>query len=378
MKKIVIAPDSFKGSLSALDACLVIAKAAEKYFPKAEIVMLPVADGGEGLVDALFFTSGGKMVYHENVLDPLEREVSASYGVLSDGTVVIEMAAASGLPLVQDSEKDALKANTFGMGQLIFDALLHGHRKFILGLGGSATTDGGAGAAAVLDINYLDESGKQIINGGDLARLHKIDTHRIMDEFLEARFTIACDVRNPLYGENGAAYVFSPQKGATPEQVVQLDMGLRRLAEVVEKQTGIKLQEIPGSGAAGGLAVPFLAFGHAEMRSGVDVVLDKIDFNRHLEGCDLVITGEGRSDRQSKMGKVLSGVGRRCKERNVPVIAISGALDEGYQALYAQGISALFAATRRVSKLEDALKDAEKNLSEATEDIMRLISLGLE
>lgn len=373
MKKIVIAPDSYKGSLSASEVCEIIAGAVEKILPEAEIVKLPIADGGEGLVDALLEALGGEKVWVE-VDDPLGRSIKAFYGVLPNGKVVIEMAAASGLPLVKDTENDILKASTLGTGMLIRHALLRGYRQFILGLGGSATSDGGAGAGAALGIRYMDETDKLILGGGDLCGLLQIDTTEMMPEFGEATFTIACDVRNPLYGENGAAYVYSPQKGASPEQVVMLDNGLRRLAEQVREQTGIVLQEIPGTGAAGGLVVPFLAFGKAEIRSGVEVVLDTIGFDEQLVGCDLVITGEGRTDRQSSMGKVLSGIGRRCLEKGVPVIALSGALEEGYEALYEQGITAFFAATRKVCTLEKAMGEARENLSEAAEDLMRVMS----
>jgi len=377
MKKIVIAPDSYKGSLSASEVCEIIAVAVEKILPEVEIVKLPIADGGEGLVDALLEALGGEKVWVE-VDDPLGRSIKAFYGVLPNGKVVIEMAAASGLPLVKDTENDILKASTLGTGMLIRHALLRGYRQFILGLGGSATSDGGAGAGAALGIRYMDENGKLILGGGDLCRLSQIDTTEMMPEFREATFSIACDVHNPLFGENGAAYVYSPQKGASPEQVVMLDNGLRRLAEQVREQTGIVLQEIPGTGAAGGLVVPFLVFGKAEIRSGVDVVLDTIGFDEHLAGCDLVITGEGRTDRQSSMGKVLSGIGRRCLEKGVPVIALSGALEEGYEALYEQGITAFFAATRKVCTLEEAMREARENLSEAAEDLMRVISVFVE
>jgi len=373
MKKIVIAPDSYKGSLSASEVCEIIAVAVEKVLPEVEIVKLPIADGGEGLVDALLEALGGEKVWVE-VDDPLGRSVKAFYGVLPDAKVVIEMAAASGLPLMEDTENDILKANTLGTGMLIRHALLRGYRQFILGLGGSATSDGGAGAGAALGIRYMDETGKPILGGGDLCGLSQIDTTEMMPEFREATFSIACDVRNPLFGENGAAYVYSPQKGASPEQVVMLDKGLRRLAEQVREQTGIVLQEIPGTGAAGGLVVPFLVFGKAETRSGVDVVLDTIGFDEHLAGCDLVITGEGRTDRQSSMGKVLSGIGKRCLVKGVPVIALSGTLEEGYEALYEQGITAFFAATRKVCTLEAAMREARKNLSEAAEDLMRVVS----
>ena len=372
MKKMIIAPDSFKGSLTAIQVCDIVEDVARKFLPKTEIVKLPIADGGEGLVDALLIACQGEKFWTE-VQDPLGRNIRAFYGILPNGTAVIEMAAASGLPLLKEEEKDILKATTYGTGQLILDALEHGCREFILGVGGSATNDGGSGVGAALGIQYLKEGGQVIYAGGDLMQLMSIDTSEIVDGLLESNFVIACDVTNPLYGSNGAAHVYSRQKGASEQEVDILDQGLKHLAEIVFQQTGMDLQSIEGTGAAGGIVVPLLAFANARLVRGLDVVLDAVGFDEQLEGCDLVITGEGRTDFQSSMGKVLSGVGHRSKAKGVPVVVISGALQEGYEALYDMGITATFATTRRICTLDEALADAEKNLRITTEDVLRLI-----
>lgn len=372
MKKIIIAPDSFKGSIEARRVCEIIAGAASKYFPAAQVVQLPIADGGEGLVDALLSVCGGAKI-QVTVHDPLGREIQSFYGLLPDGRVVIEMAAASGLPLLAENERDVMNASTFGTGELIRHTIQRGARECILGLGGSATNDGGAGAAAALGIRYLDQIGNLILAGGELSRLAKIDTSELISGFTDTRFILACDVTNPLHGPTGAAHIFGPQKGGTPAQITVLDAGLKRLAGMVQDQTGIDLQSLAGSGAAGGLVVPFTAFGQAIIRKGLDVVLDAIHFDEQLQGCDLVITGEGRTDSQSAMGKVLSGVGQRCKPRGIPVIAISGALDKGYEQLYECGITACFAAVRKVSSQDEAIGNAENNLAAAAEDVFRLL-----
>jgi glycerate 2-kinase len=372
MKKLVIAPDSYKGSLSASVICDIIAVQARLHFPELEIIKLPIADGGEGLVDALLYTGQGEKIWLP-VMDPLWRDHQAAYGILSDRTAVIEMAAASGLPLLKENERNALDATTFGTGQMIQDALQRGCREFILGLGGSATNDGGAGAAAALGIRYLTNDGQVIFAGRGLSSLARIDAAGIAQELQAAHFTIACDVTNPLYGPNGAAAIYAPQKGASSEQVALLDLGLQNLTNVIFKATGLDLQNIPGSGAAGGLAAPFLAFTNTELRRGLDVVLDAAHFDDHLQGCDLVITGEGRTDYQSSMGKALSGIGLRARAKGVPVIAISGAVQPGAENLYNDGITAMFSTCREIVTLEDALENAAENLRRTTGDIFRLL-----
>ncbi len=372
IKKIIIAPDSFKGTLSSLEVCEVIEKVCRKYFPDIEIVTLPVADGGEGLVDAMLFACQGEKIT-AIVKDPLMRDVKAKYGILADGTAVIEMAAASGLPLLSIEERDVTKTTTFGTGQLIYDALKRGCRQFILGIGGSATNDGGAGMAAALGINFYDADGAIILTGGDLTKLERIDASNTIEGLREAKIKIACDVNNLLYGSNGAAYIYGPQKGATLDQVEKLDRGLANLSRIIFRESGIDLQTIPGTGAAGGMAVPLIVYAGAQISHGVDIVLDVIGFDEHLKNCDLIITGEGRSDSQSAMGKLVSGIGQRTKTYGIPVIAISGALHEGYEDLYQKGIVALFSTCREPCTLDLALKRARINLEKATDDLFRLI-----
>lgn len=372
LKKIIIAPDSFKGSLSALQVCNIIADAALELFPQLEIIKLPIADGGEGFVDALLFAVGGQRM-KVWVKDPLLRDIESFYGILPDGTAVIEMAAASGITLLQAEEKSALDTSTYGTGILILDALERGCRNFILGLGGSATNDGGAGAANALGIRYLDDSGEEILTGRNLVSLARIDCGKLVAGLTESSFTIACDVSNRLYGSNGAAAVYAPQKGASPQEVELLDRGLQRLAAVILEDTCMNLQSVPGTGAAGGLLAPFLAYLHAHTVPGVELVLDVVNFEHHLEECDLVITGEGKTDTQSTMGKAIAGVGRRASRRNVPTIVISGSVEVEIDSLSDFGISAIFSTTHQLASLEDAIRKAEQNLSRAALNIFRLI-----
>jgi glycerate kinase len=375
MEKIMLAPDSYKGSLSAIEVCDVLASVISKHFPQCEIVKMPMSDGGEGFVNSIIQACGGKKV-SSVVCDPLNRPINAAYGILDDGRVIIEMAAASGLMLVESTQRDVMTATSLGTGQLIKAALDSGFREFIIGIGGSATNDGGAGAASALGIRYLSRSGSVILNGGDLQFLDRIDTSGMDRRLLESKITIACDVTNPLVGELGAAQVFAPQKGASPAQVDTLDLGLRRLNEVLWRDTGINVQELPGSGAAGGFAAPFIAYAGARLQKGMDLILEVMDFDPQAKGCDLIITGEGRTDRQSAMGKVVSGIGKRAAALQIPAVVISGSLDEGYEELYEQGISAFLATTRRVTTLDDAMASARESLFQVGEDFCRILKLA--
>ncbi len=376
MKKIIIAPDSFKGSLSSIEICKIVKDAALKIFPDLQVIEMPMADGGEGFVDAMLYPGRGKK-FTVVVKDPLWRDVQATYGILDDHTAVIEMAAASGLPLLKDYERKVLKTTTFGTGQLILDALRRGCRKFILGVGGSATNDGGAGAAAALGIRYLDANRQVITCGEDLVALAKIDPSEMAQGLNESIFTIACDVNNPLYGPNGAARIYGPQKGASPADIEVLDKGLKNLANVILRDCNIDLQQIPGTGAAGGITVPFISHVNAQLKSGVDIVLDSGGFDQNIHDCDLVITGEGCTDQQSSMGKALSGIARRAKYYGVPVVALSGSLKAGYDVLYEEGITAFFSTCRETSSLEDALTNARPNLLHTAEDVFRLLKTGI-
>lgn len=364
IKKIVVATDSFKGSLSAPEACRIIAAQAEKVFPQAEIIQLPISDGGEGLVEVAFNALGGERVVVQTC-DPLGREIAAEYLKLADRSALIEMAGAGGLTLLNPREYDPLRTSTFGVGLMILDAIKSGANPIYIGLGGSATVDGGTGAATALGIHFFDEMGGKVTNGGGLGSIQSLDLRGLRELSYSGKIVFLTDVNNPLCGPSGAAEIFGPQKGATPGQVRQLDRGLRNLAERTEQEIGMDLKDIPGMGAAGGFALPFVAFMGAEIRSGIDFVLDVLRFDEKLVGSDLVITGEGRTDAQSAMGKAISAVARRAHEAAVRVAVISGALGDGAEKMFALGVDDLVQATPDGQPLEVALAHAAENLASA-------------
>lgn len=376
--KIVIAPDSFKGTLSADQVCGIIEKSIYACLPEAVVIKQPISDGGEGLVDSLLSAVGGERIV-KTVKGPLFQPVAAEYGIISDQdnkkTAVIEMAAASGLPLVDKNELNPLETTTYGTGELIVDAIESGCSEIILGLGGSATVDGGIGAGAALGIRYLDANEKEVsLSGKGLENIARIDTSNLNDKLKDVKITIACDVNNPLCGSVGSAAVYGPQKGADDAMVNRLDRGLFHLAEKIEEVTGEQLGDMPGMGAAGGLALPFVAFFGAQMKSGLDTVLDALAFDALISGADLIVTGEGRTDEQSAMGKVLDGVSGRAKAQNIPVVAISGALGEHYEALYERGLTAAFATWKSGRELNWQLEHAEENLKRVSMDVFQLVS----
>ncbi len=364
IKKIIVATDSFKGSLSAPEACRIIAAQAEKVFPQAEIIQLPISDGGEGLVEVAFNALGGERVVVQTC-DPLGREIAAEYLKLADRSALIEMAGAGGLTLLNPREYDPLRTSTFGVGLMILDAIKSGANPIYIGLGGSATVDGGTGAATALGIHFFDEMGGKVTNGGGLGSIQSLDLRGLRELSYSGKIVFLTDVNNPLCGPSGAAEIFGPQKGATPGQVRQLDRWLRNLAEQIEQEIGMDLKDIPGMGAAGGFALPFVAFMGAEIRSGIDFVLDVLRFDEKLVGSDLVITGEGRTDAQSAMGKAISAVARRAHEAAVRVAVISGALGDGAEKMFALGVDDLVQATPVGQPLEDALAHAAENLATA-------------
>ncbi|MDD2956096.1 MAG: glycerate kinase [Oscillospiraceae bacterium] len=376
--KIVIAADSFKGSNSAQNVVSIIRRGILKVFPQAETVLLPVADGGEGTVDALLSAAGGDE-YFETVLDPLGRPVQAKYGILPNRTAVIETAAASGLTLLAEDERDPLSATTYGTGQLMVKALEQGCRKIVLGLGGSATNDGGAGMAQALGVSLLDENGLELPFGGKaLARLKTIDLRRVHPALAQCQIVLACDVQNRLCGSQGASAVYGPQKGAGEADILLLDQALFHYAAVIREQLGQDVASIPGSGAAGGLAAGLLAFCQANIQSGVDTILDALEFEKHLQDADLVITGEGRIDSQSVNGKVPIGVARRSKAvRDIPVIAVVGDIGADAQVVYQYGIDAIMGSVSRVMTLPEVLQNASQSLEECVERMMRLIRIGM-
>ena len=364
MNKILIATDSFKGSLSAAEACNIIAQQARQCFPQAEVLELPVADGGEGLVPVVLQNLGGRLRTIP-VQDPLGRQIPAAYALLESGAAVIEMAAAAGLPLLQKNELDPTKTSTVGVGELILDAIRMGADPIYIGLGGSATVDGGVGAASALGIRFLDEWGGVVTSGGRLNKIVRMDLSGLPTLNYSGKMVFLTDVSNPLCGPSGAAAIFGPQKGASAEQVKELEHSLEQLASLVEHESGLELKDMPGMGAAGGFALPFVAFLGAEMRGGIDFVLDLLKFDEKLVGTDLVITGEGRTDAQSAMGKAISAVTRRSRAAGVRVAVISGALGEGSEKMLELGVSDLVQATPIGQPLEEAMTHAAENLAKA-------------
>lgn len=386
--RFLIAPDSFKGSLSALAAAQCMERGARAVFPQAVCDLLPMADGGEGTVDAMVGATGGSL-RSLTVSGPLGTPVTARFGILGDGkTAVIEMAAASGLPLLRNEELDPLRASTYGTGELIRAALaeLHtgrrGHAqrpRLIIGIGGSATNDGGAGAAQALGARFLNKAGRDIPPGGAaLANLAAIDLAALDPLLKETELLVACDVDNPLCGRRGASAVFGPQKGATPEMVTQLDEALAHYAVLAAEVTGRDIAELPGAGAAGGLGAGLLFFTRALLKPGIEIVLEATDFITRAKNADIVLTGEGRSDFQTAYGKAPVGVAREAKRFGKPVICISGALGDGVEAVYEQGIDALADAVTGVLSLAECMENAGPMLEKAAERTLRAVKAGME
>jgi glycerate 2-kinase len=375
--KIIVVPDSFKGSCSSREASRRIAAGICTVFPDAVIVRLSVADGGEGTVDAVLEGGGGKRK-RLAVRGPMGGTVSASYGLLGDGRAVIEMAEASGLTLVPEDRRNPLAASTYGTGELILDAIDEGCDEILIGIGGSATNDGGMGMAAALGYRFLDSGGSALECRGDaLSRIAKIDASGVDPRVKSLRISVACDVSNPLAGPSGASAVFGPQKGATPEMVRELDAGLVNLARLARRDLGAEMESIPGAGAAGGLGGGLIAFAGARLESGIEAILDLIRFDECLDGADLVITGEGSMDGQTKFGKVPVGVARRAGARGVPTVALVGEIREGAEAVYDLGISAIFCIMDRAMSLDRAMRDAGPLIESAAARLARAIKTGI-
>ena len=372
----LIAIDSFKGSISSVEGSKAIASGIKDVYPDAEIVTLPLADGGEGTVKTVVQATRGKLVNKE-VTGPLGEKTIAAYGILADGnTAVIEVAEACGLPLVPLEKRNPLCTTTFGVGELILDAARQGCRNFVVGLGGSATNDGGIGMLQALGYRFLDSRGASISLGAkELAHIVKIDSSQVNPLLQQCSFRVACDVNNPLYGPDGASHIFGPQKGATPEMVEELDRGLKQLAEVVSAELGMDIQNIAGAGAAGGLGAAFSGFLNAKLESGVDLVLDMLEMEKHIVGANLVITGEGRIDGQTSMGKAPMGVARIAQSRHIPVIALAGSVVEETKGLHSLGIASIFPILSSPMTLEQAMDSTAtfENLRRTTNQIFRLL-----
>jgi glycerate kinase len=375
--KIVVAPDSFKGSMSARQAAEAIAAGFRRIYPAAEYELIPMADGGEGSVRSLVDATGGRLV-STSVTGPLGVATDAVFGMLGDDvTAAVEMAAASGLTLVSSDERDPMRATTFGTGELIARALDEGATRLIVGIGGSATNDGGAGMAQALGARLLDADGRNIPpGGGGLSSLATIDLHGLDPRLAAVTTVVACDVDNPLTGPDGASAVYGPQKGATPDMIAQLDANLGQLAAVIARDVGADVADVPGAGAAGGLGAGMLAFLGAELRSGVDIILEAVDFETRAAGASLCITGEGEIGRQTAFGKTPMGVASSPVLRDVPVVAICGSVAADVGPVYDVGIDAVMPIVPGPMSLDGAIADACRLTADAAERLARLLRAG--
>lgn len=372
--KILLAPDKFRGSLDAPQVCEAMTKGICMVSPKIEVVSLPMADGGEGTLDLLLWYSRGKK-QTAKVQDPLGRKIDAEYGLSADGkTAFIEMATASGLRLLKREERNPLKASTFGTGELIKLVLEAGVKNIILGIGGSATTDAGIGMAAALGWQFLDENGQELSPiGENLIKIKVIKPPSFTIDNSSLNIKVACDVTNPLFGKNGASYVYGPQKGADKQAVEQLDEGLRNIANVFERDFGKNYAQISGTGAAGGLGFGTMAFLNAELKEGVKLLMDFCDFDKHLKDVNLVITGEGKIDNQTLQGKLIKGITDRATHAKIPIVAICGTLDVSPQELQEIGIKYATSILNRPMNLEDALKFGYEGVRNATFYLVNLL-----
>ena len=352
--KLLFASDSFKGSLDCQQTIALLTEAANTVFGECEVSGVPVADGGEGTIDAVVEAENGEFI-SVNVHGPKMEEVEAKYGVFGDNKAIIEMAAASGLPMVPKEERDPRYTTTFGTGELILDALERGYRDISIAIGGSATNDGGMGCARALGIRFLDENNNELEGfGKDLALVRKIDISNLDERIKETKITVMCDVTNPLCGKDGATWTFGRQKGASEEVQEELEAGMCNYRDVIKNQFGVDCDEISGAGAAGGLGAALKVFLNGEMKRGIETVLDLIHFNERLEGVDLVVTGEGRTDWQSCFGKVMQGVGERCKAKDIPVLGLSGSLGKNAMDICNHGINSLMTTVNAPMEIEEA------------------------
>ena len=375
--KLLFASDSFKGTLSSDQIIKLLNESAQRVFPGCETVGVPVADGGEGTVDAVIAVTKGD--YRKvKVHGPLMEETEASYGVFHGDSAIIEMAAASGLPMVPTEKRNPLNTTTYGTGELIKDALDNGYRKLSIAIGGSATNDGGMGAMRALGVRFLDAQGNVLTGvGSDLEKVADIDMSGLHPAVAEAEITVMCDVTNPLTGPDGATYTFGKQKGGTPEILDRLEAGMKNYAAVMRAK-GMDVENKEGAGAAGGLGAALCGFLKANLKSGIETVLDLIDFDGLLEGTDLVVTGEGRIDWQSAFGKVPSGIGMRCKAKGVPAVAIVGGMGTGAEKIYEFGVESIVPTINGAMDLEEALERAEELYANAADRTFRMIRVGMQ
>ena len=376
--KIVIAPDSFKGSLTSKEIIDIVKEEIVSIFPTAEIIGLPLADGGEGTLYTLMETVGKN---YEEVLvkDPLFQNISSCYGVIDGNKAVVEMAKASGLTLVPKERRNPLKTTTFGTGQLIKAAIDKGYKDIVIGLGGSATNDGGMGMLAALGVVFYDKDGAELSPiGENLIKIADFDDAEFRQITEGTFFTVMCDITNPLLGEKGATYTFGPQKGADESALRELEAGMENFSRIAQKKIGKDTSGIPGTGAAGGLGWAFCEFFNAELKSGIETVLNNYEFDNVIKDADLVISGEGHADSQSVDGKLLSGLGKVCKENKVPLLAIVGGMSPGAERLLDMGVSAMVATVNDIMDLDYAMENARVLLKNAARSSFRLIEIGMK
>ena len=375
MQNFILVPDSFKGTLSAIEVCNIMKSSIKNLYEDANIISVPVADGGEGTVDAFLYALGGekKSVWVSDAFN--EQKILAHYAMLKDDIAVIEMAACAGLPLVKNRlEPD--KTTTFGVGELIIDAINSGAKKIILGLGGSATNDGGCGMASALGVKFKDEQDQEFIpTGGTLSQIYKIDMNNIYSKIKDVEFVSMCDVDNPLCGRLGASAVFAPQKGADEDMVKLLDEGLAHLAKIIKRDLHIEVKDIKGAGAAGGLGAGSIAFLQSKLTKGIDVILDTIKFDELVSKADIVFTGEGKFDSQSLHGKVVMGVANRSQKYKTPVIVVTGAIGENIQEAYNKGITAIFSINKEPMEFSKSALKSKENMILTMENILRLLKI---
>lgn len=375
MQNFILVPDSFKGTLSAIEVCNIMKSSIKNLYKDANIISVPVADGGEGTVDAFLYALGGekKSIWVSDAFN--EQKILAYYAMLKNDIAVIEMAACAGLPLVKNRlEPD--KTTTFGVGELIIDAINNGAKKIILGLGGSATNDGGCGMASALGVKFKDEQDQEFIpTGGTLSQIYKIDMNNIYSKIKDVEFVSMCDVDNPLCGKLGASAVFAPQKGADEDMVRLLDEGLAHLAKIIKRDLHIEVKDIKGAGAAGGLGAGSIAFLQSKLTKGIDVILDTIKFDELVSKADIVFTGEGKFDSQSLHGKVVMGVANRSQKYKTPVIVVTGAIGENIQEAYNKGITAIFSINKEPMEFSKSALKSKENMILTMENILRLLKI---
>lgn len=375
MQNFILVPDSFKGTLSAIEVCNIMKSSIKNLYKDANIISVPVADGGEGTVDAFLYALGGekKSIWVSDAFN--EQKILAHYAMLKDNIAVIEMAACAGLPLVKNRlEPD--KTTTFGVGELIIDAINSGAKKIILGLGGSATNDGSCGMAVALGVKFKDEQDQEFIpTGGTLSQIYKIDMNNIYSKIKDVEFISMCDVDNPLCGRLGASAVFAPQKGADEDMVKSLDEGLAHLAKIIKRDLHIEVKDIKGAGAAGGLGAGSIAFLQSKLTKGIDVILDTINFDELVSKADIVFTGEGKFDSQSLHGKVVMGVANRSQKYKTPVIVVTGAIGENIQEAYNKGITAIFSINKEPMEFSKSALKSKENMILTMENILRLLKI---